>query len=247
MNRDLCFLMTTCDEDCRHFDRKLAEFTKLGYPFTVNFDHCSHETKQIFKRHPLYLGGHENDDPRRVFTEAHRQPALDIIVRQGFRWATYTDTDEVLDRRAPEMIPRLLELDVDEIICHRVELWGDGTQRRVDGPYGPPGEFCRRFYNLRTGIWKYKDADVHAPAWTPRGPDQPKREVTSRLSVIHYGLMSMDDILRKKNRWTTIYTRGLGRMPYAGFYDYLTTHEPSLVPFDYDAWEGYECLLHCAP
>ena len=246
-SKTLCFLLATCDEDSRHFERKLAEFAHLGYPFTVNFDRCCAETKQLFKNHPCYLGGYEQDDPNKPFGEADRQRALDVIVTHGgFDWAAYTDTDEVFDKRAAQMIPDLLDWNIDEITCSRVELWGEnGEWRRVDGPFAQPGELCRRFYNLRTGTWKYKHADVHAPYFQinelvrrARGKVE-YREKHSDLTVLHYSMRNMGDCRVHAKRWTDCYTRAFGSNKYQGFYDWLVSTEPTVVPFDRDAWEGH--------
>jgi hypothetical protein len=241
MAKKLAFLLATCDEDSRHFERKLDEFTRLGYPFAVNFDRCCQETKRLFQSHPCYLGGYQQDVPDRPFGEADRQRALDVIVRDGFfDWAAYTDTDELLDLRAAEMIPRMLEWDVDEITCSRVELWGEnGEFRRVDGPFTYPGELCRRFYNLRTGVWRYLHADLHAPMFTRFGGGG-MRERHCPLTVIHYSMRNMDDVRTHAKRWTECYTRAFGKNKYQGFYDWLTSTEPTVVPFDYQTWRGYE-------
>jgi len=240
MAKTLCFLLATCDEDARHFDRKLAEFTRLAYPFTVNFDRCCAETKRLFKSHPCYLGGYEQDDPGRPFGEADRQRALDVIVQHGgFDWAAYTDTDEVLDKRAKGMISELLEWDVDEITCSRVELWGaDGNLRRVDGPFAKPGELCRSYYNLRTGTWGYMHPDLHAPIFTPNPGNSEMRERHCDLTVIHYSMRNMEDVKQHAKRWTDCYVRAFGNNKYQKFYDWLVATEPTVIPFDYDTFTG---------
>ena len=60
--KTLGVLFPVCDADKQHFQRLADELTRLGYKFAVHFDHCSPETKQFFKSHPLFLEGYEDDN-----------------------------------------------------------------------------------------------------------------------------------------------------------------------------------------
>ncbi len=250
VSKSLGLLLTTWDGDKHHFSRVLAEYTRLGYPFAVNFDHCCKETKRLFKTHPNFVGCYENDDPKHVFDETHKQHALDVLVKLGFDWGGYFDTDDILDRRAPQLIPEMLEWDCDLIWCPAIDLWGDAHHYRVDGPLGPSHEpdqtehFGKQrrdcFWNLKTGNWKYKHADVHAPYFEAKdGSGRAARRRRSKLHIIHHGRMDPKDAMRHEKMWDKIYTRALGRNPYrGGFYTYMAETEPVLEYFDYDTFDG---------
>jgi len=252
MAKTLGILLTTWDGDRRWFSQILDEFTRLGYPFVMNFDHCSWRTKSLFKAHPLFLDCYENNNPNDPFDERHKGYALDLLVKHGFDWGTYLDTDDRFDRRAPQIIPEILAMDdVDWVWCPALDLWGDGSHYRVDGPLGPSPDFDywagdpskqRRdcFWNLKTGDWRYLHGDVHAPYFFAKdGSGRQARRHRSRLHVVHYGRMNPKVALEKEDMWDRIYTRCLGKNRYkGGFYVHVATHEPELVPFDYDTFDG---------
>jgi hypothetical protein len=254
--RDLGFLITTNDASWRHFDRVLGEFTRLGFPFAVNFDHCCNDTKRTFKAHPLCVGWHETDDPKDLFDETHKQRALDVLYAREFAWAAYLDTDEVFDRRAPEEIAKILgSSGVDLYWCPLLDFWGDDEHYRTDGPLGPcqagdwgdgsvrDKQFRNKFYHLRAdGAWRYLHADVHGPYFLDRktGERKREREARSRLHVLHYGLIDLDLIRFKLEQWRRVYTPALGEFKHGGFYEYLL--DPALTPevrdFCYATWNG---------
>jgi hypothetical protein len=248
--KKLGIVLITCDEDKGHFPRILAEFTRLGFPFAVCFDHCCDETKHLFTTHPCCVGFHDNTTQQ--FDERHRQYAFDILLKHDdYDWITYLDTDEVYDRRALELIPQILDYDADLVWCPVLDLWGTGDCY-MDGVgclgpcMGPDsastgGKQLRdKFYNLRTGTWQYRHPDIHAPYFTPRdGSRRAARRKRSNLYVLHYGLMSREDGAFHEQRWNTIYKKTLGRNPYSnGFYTVVANEEGTRIPFDYDTWEG---------
>ncbi len=244
-------LFSVSEPDARYLDGMLKQLTWLGFPFAVNFDHCSPWTKRQFKEHPLYLGGFENDDPEKLFDESHRQTALEVVIKAKMDWALRFDIDEVLDHRAPQIIPEIMEMDTDMVWCPCLDMWGDDKHYRVDGMFGPEmnpdaqdvlhKQFRKMFYNLHAGKWVYMYGDVHSPMLF-HGEEMVRapRMIRSRLHVIHYGLMSYIDTAFKAKRWREIYTRRMGHFPYDHVYDYMNDRsvKVELRDFDYDTWEG---------
>lgn len=239
---DLGILFPVCDGDARHFDRFIGELTRLGYPFAVHFDHCSPETKARFKAHPLFVGGHEDDDPNSFFGEDSRQSALDILVRKGFDWALSFDVDETLEKAAPEKIREILTLEVDVVECPLLDLWGDAKHYRVDGPFRQSHR--EKFFRLGIGRWNYTHPTIHAPKATPRHKEYEVKVGVFPLYVMHWGIMNMDDVRFHTERWNKIYTQKVGNNPY-GFYPYLNDPEtkPEIIGFDPDAMGPDFCRL----
>ena len=251
--KKLGIVLVTCDADQRYFPNILQEFTRLSFPFAVCFDHCCKATKKLFSAHPCCVG---TCDSPRDFDERHRQYAFDVLMKHDdYDWITYLDTDEAFDRRALDLIPEIMEYDADVVWCPLLDLWGAGDCYRVGkgclGPcMGPDdsqtgGKQLRdKFYNLRTGSWAYLHPHIHAPSFTARdGSNRPARRKRSNLYILHYGLMKPEDGAYHELRWSTIYTRALGRNPYEhttdrGFYEIIEKEEPILEPFNYDTWDG---------
>lgn len=219
-------LFSVFDGDRKHFDRFLAELSRLRLPFAVNFDHCSRETKNRFQSHPMYLCGHEDDDQKSYFDESFRQRPLEMLHRQGFDWALSLDVDETLERSAPEKIKILATtVDAEVICCPVLDLWGDERNYRVDGTFASSRREKMFRLNSTAGTFEYYHPTTHAPKVL-----KPNREVKvhfSDLRVLHWGIMNMEDVHEHTTRWNTIYIRKVGKQPY-GFYAYL--NDPNTVP-----------------
>lgn len=231
---DLGILFAVCDGDEKHFDRFLAELTRLGFPFAVHFDHCSAETKRRFKEHPLFIDGHEDDDPNSFFGEDSRQSAMDILMKAGFEWALSFDVDETLEKNAHEKIARVLEMKEDVIECPLLDLWGDERHYRVDGPF--QSSHREKFFRLTIGRWNYTHPTSHAPKATPRNREHVVTVGHADLHVIHWGIMDMDDVRFHTERWNRVYIKKVGKNPY-GFYEYMNDPEkykPEILKLDPD-------------
>jgi hypothetical protein len=260
MPRTLGFILTTYDGDEKFFDQILGEFTRLGYPFAVNFDHCSSSTVRHFTRHPLCIAWNRNDDPSDPYTEAHQGYALKALCSRGkFDWVGSIDTDELFDRRAPELIQEILTWNVDLVWTPRIELWGDREHYRVDNDMYRPcsgpdqatagcglGNLSDKFYNRNTGWWRYEDPALHTPYKYIRGRNgrwvRDKNIVRRRtkLYTIHHDFLGgAEDAKRHDELWETVYRRALGYMPYPGeFYKFAAREPPTeLKPFNYDTWD----------
>ena len=237
LNRELGVLFPVCDGDERHFDRFLAELTRLGFPFAVHFDHCSAETKRRFKEHPLFLEGHEDDDPNSFFGEDSRQSALDILVKHGFAWMLSFDVDETLEKNAPEKIRKLLDADAggyDVIEFPLLDLWGDARHYRVDGPFQQSHR--EKMFRLGIGRWRYTHATIHAPMCTPLHKEHEVRVIQPDIFVMHWGIMNMEDVRFHTERWNRVYEKKIGKNPY-GFYPYMNDpvgNPPDIREFDPD-------------
>lgn len=239
----LGMLICTCDADQKHFDRVLGEFTRLRIPFAVNFDHCCKETKRHFQSSPLYLGGKENDAVGKLdddFDESHRQGGLDVLMREPgrFDWAGYLDTDESFAPKVNEVeIQRMLAKcsDIDLIDTPLIDLWGDEKHWRDDGPF--KNSHRERFYNLRSGKWKYTSAVVHAPKLLKDQETVARRQhlqdplgtrvILYPMYFLHWGIMNQEDCQFHIKRWNEVYTKKVGNNPY-GFYEYIG--KPDLYP-----------------
>lgn len=220
-------MFSVCDGplgDEKHFDRFLAELTRLGFPFAVNFDHCTEQTRRLFQRRALYLGGYEDNDPESHFDESFRQKALDVLLDKQFDWALSMDVDETLERDAVQKIHEATELGADIVDFPVLDLWGDERHFRRDGPFG--SSHREKLFNLREPI-AYYHPTVHAPRVKPKG-----REVVVvkyPCHVLHWGIMCREDAVFHTERWNRIYTRRVGNNPYAsGFYSYIM--DESIVP-----------------
>lgn len=235
MDFRLGILFSVCDSDERHFQRFRDELERLGFPFAVNFDHCSEKTKDFFKSSHFFLEGYENDDPESHFNEMHRQPALTILQKAEFDWALSMDVDETLEKFAPQKIEEIMRMDVDLVDCQLLDLWGDERHYRVDGTFARSHR--EKFFNLNSGRTgeqlRYYHPTSHAPKFFL------EREVRvvkfHPLYVIHWGIMDQADVQFHTKRWDDIYTKAVGGQPYQ-FYDYI--NDPATVPilneFDYD-------------
>ena len=234
---DLGILFPVCDGDAKHFDRFTGDLTRLGYPFAVHFDHCSDETKRRLKEHPLFLEGHEDDDPNSFFGEDSRQSALDILAKHRFAWMLSFDVDETLEKNAPEKIRKILEEDAggaDVVEFPLLDLWGDERHYRVDGPFR--SSHREKMFRLSIGRWNYTHATIHAPKCTPRDKDHEVRVIKPDIFVLHWGIMNMDDVRFHTERWNRVYTKKVGNNPY-GFYPYMNDPEnnpPDIREFDPD-------------
>lgn len=222
---------TICDGplgDEKHFSRFEAELERLGFPFAVNFDHCSIATKQRFGKHPLCIGSHANDDPQNKFGEHHRQPALEILLEEGFEWMFQMDVDETLEHRAPERIREFTTLGADVVVVRCLDLWGDGKPPlyyRTDGPL--QGSQREKLFNLRVDPKiHYYHPTVHAPRLRPSGRE-PTLLKRYDFCILHWGLMTQEDVIFHCDRWDRIYKNHVGRNPY-GFYEYL--RDPAANP-----------------
>lgn len=222
----LAITFSTFDGDAKHFSRFLDELARLAFPFYVNFDHCSPATKRLFMSHPNYAGGYENDDKQSFFDESHRQFALNLVQKSGaFDWVLQMDVDETLERDAPRLIREAMRLNADVIGCPVLDLWGDGKHYRVDGSF--QSSHREKMFNLRTAekLYYYHPTS-HAPRHVPRIGKDPVVVRGYPLRVIHWGILDMTDVKEHTERWTTIYTRAVGGVPYK-FYEYL--NDPATV------------------
>ncbi len=227
MNRTLGIIFSVCDGergDERHFDRFEAELERLQYPFAVNFDHCSSSTVKRFKRHPLCCGSYRNDNPDEYFDESHRQQALEVLLDHGFEWMLQLDVDETLEKEAPRKIAEYLTLGADIIHARVLDLWLDDKHYRVDGPFKYSGR--EKLFNLQvdSGIHYYHPT-VHAPKIKPRGREAVLIKRPD-FRVLHWGLMTPEDIEFHCKRWDEIYTRKVGANPYGS---YIYFRDPNTV------------------
>ena len=225
-------IFSVCDGDEKHFDRFEGEIDRLGFPFAVNFDHCSQRTTARFSQHPRFMGGYVNCDPESFFDESHRQRALDVLLYRGMDWMLQLDVDETLERDA---IKKIRELAIKGIKGQRadiytfsvLDLWGDGSHYRVDGPFDVSKR--EKLFNLKSDPKiHYYHPTVHAPKICPEG-----REpiiLKSDCRVLHWGIMNEEEAEFHCQRWDEIYTRKVGGNPY-GLYRYLREkHPPKLIP-----------------
>lgn len=253
----LALTFPVCDGDQKHFERFAAELVRLDLPWTVHFDHCCKETKRFFLKVPGNVGHHSDDEAESFFDESFRNSTLEIVSNLGFSWLWQMDVDETLELRAPEKLKYLTELKVlhpetgtkqhpDLVDVRVLDLWGDGETYRVDGPFA--ASHREKLFHLRAGKWRYPHPTTHAPKL--EGISKRKHLLIRHfpLHVYHWGIMNMEDVKFHTERWTTIYQRKVGGMPY-GFYNYL--NDPQTVPllrkFNPVTWErdwvpGGECV-----
>lgn len=220
MDKLLGLLFPICDADKRHMSRFRAELTRLALPFAVHFDHCCNETKQLFKSHPLFVGCHEDDDPKSFFDESSRNSALAILKATGFETFIHMDVDETLELEAPDKLAEAVDEmragRCDLVGMHVLNLWGDRNHHRCD-PNGPGNR--EKMFNLKIDpTMVYYHPTIHAPKVKPHG-----REAVVWMSpclVLHWGIMSFEDAEDHQKRWAEIYTRKVGGDPYLT-YQYL--------------------------
>lgn len=229
-------IFTVCDEDERHFDRFQDELERLNYPFAANFDHCEMNTVNRFGKHPLCVGYHHNTDPRSHFGEHHRQFALDILKGKPFSWMIQMDVDETLEKAAPRKITEFTNLGLDIVGARVLDLWEDQFHYRVDGPFEHSGR--EKLFNLKADPnIHYYHATIHAPKVSPKG--RPVK-VVKRLDfrVLHWGMMTQDDVEFHCKRWDSIYEKHVGGNPY-GTYIYLRdpANKPVLLEVPADVYE----------
>lgn len=219
----IALIFSVCDGplgDEKHFDRFYAELERLRIPFAVNFDHCSKKTKDMFSSHPYFFAGNYNDWNTDNFHEAHRQYALDLVLKRGgFDWILQMDVDETFEHDAPAKIRKVMELNADVVDCRVLDLWGDERHYRVDGPF--QSSHREKFFNLRTAkqLYYYHPTS-HAPKHVPNGDREPIVVRMYPLHVLHWGIMNQEDAEFHCQRWDRIYTRAVGGNPY-GLYPYL--------------------------
>lgn len=222
--KNIGVMFSTFDGDAKHFDRFIAELERLAFPFAAHLDHCCAETKKRFAMHPLCVGVHMDDDPESHWDESFRQSALSILQEREFKWALSLDTDETLERKAPEKIVEATKLGADIVDFRVLDLWGDGRHYRKDGPFEESHR--EKLFNLRAGDIAYYHPTIHAPKVKPHG-----REVVVAkyypIYVLHWGIMDMDDVRLHTARFDAIYNRKVGGNPYTFYKD---INDPATVP-----------------
>ncbi len=233
VDKSLGLLFPTFDGDRKHFARFRAELTRLNLPFAVHLDHCCPATKKLFQSHPLCVGSYCDDDPQSFFDESSRQSALNILASEGFQKFIHMDVDETLERDAPRKLRELAAQPGWDFVGMRVlNLWGDGTHHRADGPV----EYGRRekMFNLESHReMRYYHPTIHAPKVLPAGREAVLFQ--SDIFVLHWGIMSHADAEEHHKRWETIYVRKVGGNPY-GTYQYLM--DPNVTPVLHPVPEG---------
>lgn len=226
----LAIIFSVCDGDQKHFGRFYAELNRLAFPFFVNFDHCCAETRQLFQSSPHFVRAYVNDRQDDLFDESHRHYALTLAKdARAFDWVLQMDVDETLEKDAPAKIQEILRSGADIVDCRVLDLWGKEDDRpmhyRVDGSFR--SSHREKFFNLRTAAkLYYYHPTSHAPRHIPHDGREPIILRGYPLHVLHWGIMDAKDILFHTARWTEIYTRAVGGVPYK-FYEYI--NDPDTV------------------
>lgn len=231
-DRTVCAFTAVCEEDAGWLRQYLVEVERLGVPFVMLFDRCSLDTQRIVQRHPLVVDAVFRDHFAGEFDETCKQPALDAVKRLGYRWAMAWDVDETFASDATERIREACALDADCVDVRWVNLWGDPGHVRVDGPF--QSGHRTKLLNVAANDFRWLSPCVNGPTSVTKR----YRAVTKRfheLTCVHWGNMTREMRLAKKERWDRIYTKAGGRQPY-GFWDYMCDEEtyPPVVA----EWEG---------
>lgn len=235
MNVRCCAFTAICEEDSFWVDQYLAEVERLNVPFAVHLDRCGDSTIKALTSHPFCVGSTRADVSGREFNETHKQGVMDVVqCSRSFDWALAWDIDETFAPNASEEMERATSLMVDCINVKWVNLWGDHSHIRVDGPFSG-GHRCK-LYNLHSGRWAFTNKVVNGPKLFRRGSEVRGREVRHHdLVCLHWGMMTRDLREQHKERWDRIYEKAVGKNPY-GFWDYAlneTDYPPEIIPNPY--------------
>lgn len=223
-----------CEDDAYLIPQWIREVERLGYPFSIYFDHCSHATESHVICHPLCIAATRShpDSDRDKFDECTKQAPFNKLVECGFDWALQWDVDETWEHLAPMIIPVVLEQNKDThyIGVRYVTLWDSINTIRIDGPFS-----CGihvKLYNLRgRRVWKFSNPIVNGAYLQG---DRDAKGFDSALVCLNHGCIDHETRLRHKKRWDTIYGRHNGN-PY-GFWDMSLDYEkfpPRLAPNPY--------------
>lgn len=209
-----------CEEDHIWIDQYLAEIERLRFPFAINLDGCSRQTKLRLIQHRLCAGATSNDNPKKEFDETQKQGILEIISGKGFDWAIPLDMDETFET---DFTNRLGQIDTnayDVINIRWVNLWESKEHIRTDGPFANASR--DKFYNLKNYRWRHLQKAVNGPTAFPKNTSrirrttivEPRTFKTDIIACIHWGLMTRELRELHKERWDRIYGKAVGRNPY---------------------------------
>lgn len=205
MTDKVCVFTATCEQDWnRYGDQYLREMERLDLPFVLHFDRC------FFPEligHPLFIGYHKQPDTGMEFEERHKQTIFDMVVAKKFDWAMAWDTDETYEKRLPERLPAVLKVatdDYDLVTFRWINLWNDQDHIRVDSFFAQGNHV--KLYNLQGGRRYVFDSPITNGAKL-QGPRE--RVFYSDLVCLHWGQMTREDRLTKKERWDRIYSKAL--------------------------------------
>ncbi len=238
--KDIAAYTPICEEDAWLIPQYLAEMERLEMPFAVHFDRCSILTRSTMAGHRLCIGYTANDDIALEFSEIHRQGVLDIVARQGIRWAISVDMDETFERNAADKFLAYLQWD-EPFAGYRLcsaTLWGDSRHLRQN-----LGGYQDKMYDVRNYTWKFLSGVTNGPravrAVPSKGNTWGYHDALDDVAfdylpirVLHWGMMTRDLRQFHKQRWDRIYaapTTGGGN-PYGTWNHALDEeHYPAVV------------------
>lgn len=232
------FFTSVCEEDAVWIPQYLAEIDRLNFDFTINFDKCSEQTKELIKRNRHCVGFTLNDDKDKKFSELDKQGVLDLLIEKGYDWALNVDIDETWEKNAPEKFKVLDTATFDVGDYKWVNLWGDKHHIRTDGPCASGHR--SRIYNLHSPWeWRFYSEVINgASAWIKEKKEWRRRLECDLqkidLTCLHWGLMTEEMRVSHKKRWDAIYgsysnnvNEYGSRNPY-GFWDWCL--DPNITP-----------------
>lgn len=219
VDKDICVFTAVCEDDSGWVDQYLREVSRLNLPFVILFDRCSQETKDKLLKHPNCVGNYQQDDLNIEFDECLKQKVFDLIP-DTYKWALAWDIDETWLEDSFDLSD--ME-DYTLVDTWWVNLWGDSTTVRIDGPFAkkPRG----KFYNLKYE-WLFRYKTVNGAYLT----DAEEKNGFLNVTCLHHGLMTADLRKKHKERWDRIYGKAMGSNPY-GFWDYALDkkYKPLLI------------------
>lgn len=228
-----------CEEDAWLMDQLLAEVERLEMPFGIHLDRCSEGTKKRMKKHRLCVASFEQNDPKKEYTEQHKQVIFDkLSALKKYNWLVQWNADEIWEKDAPAKFPEYLARPEEYLYVRWINCWGDLQHIRVDSVFG--GAVRVKFYNVSgRRRWTFDHPITHGCKLLDRsGKAKAVEEVSSwkgELVCLHTGLMTREAREFRRSRWDRIYTKAVGNNPY-GFWEYGLMEEeypPTIVPNPY--------------
>jgi hypothetical protein len=224
---NVCAFTSICREDMGWVLGYLAEIDRLGIDFVVHLDRCARadipEVCEMVK-HPRCVGMTSQDSTE--FNEMHKQGVLDLIdSKRAYRWAMAMDADEVFEKNAPDKLSLLDAVKGFHVQVKWVNLWGDKSHIRVDGPFASSHRV--KFYRLDAGIrWVFTSPITNGPKPYRCNSllDESAGLERIDLTCLHAGLMTRELRVLHKKRWDRIYSAAVGGNPY-GMWDYALNED----------------------
>lgn len=211
---NVCAFTAVCEEDAVWIPQYLREAGRLGVPFVVHLDRWR-GTRELLT-HPLCVGMTKQEGEE--FTEQHKQAAFDIVAARKHDWAMAWDIDETFERRMHFDLP-----DADCVDIKWLNLWGDSRHIRVDEGFAEGHRV--KFYNLRSGAWKFDHPITNGAKLQSRVASVAKADIV----CLHWGMATPTLRRQHKERWDRIYTKAVGANPYGFWRDAIETEAEAKV------------------